>query len=51
MAAEDVAMRYTLLFEGILKCAGDMLLPDHLRKALRTVLTGEDLITHTESRL
>src|SRR5262249_39920960 len=51
MPAEDVAVGYPLLLDGIFQGAGNVLLPDHVRKALRTVLTGEDLITHRETRL
>src|SRR5690348_169217 len=46
MAAEDVPMRDTLLGNCILQRARDVLLPDDIRKALRTILTGEDLIAH-----
>ena len=40
VAAEDIAMRYPLLFERIAQSAGHMVLPDNIREALRTVFAG-----------
>src|SRR5437762_12308858 len=44
--AKNVAVRRPPLLNGILERAGNMLLPDHFGKFLRTVLTRQDLIAH-----
>src|SRR5947208_8118649 len=49
MSAEDKTMRYALLFDGILQCTGNVVLPDHLRKALRTIFARQYLVTHGKS--
>jgi len=46
MAAEDVAVRGSSLFKGVLQGACDVLLPDHLGELLRTVFTRQDGIAH-----
>src|SRR5215469_17202767 len=46
MAAEDVAVCDPLLCNCILQRARDMLLPDYVRKLLRSILAGENLISH-----
>ena len=46
MPAENIAMRDSLLGNGVLQCTCDVLLPDDIGKTLRSVLSGEDLITH-----
>src|SRR5205085_6279265 len=51
VAAEDVSVRDALLLDGILQGAGDVFLPDHVGKSLRTVLAGQDLIAHGRTRL
>src|SRR2546423_9683 len=49
VSAEDVAMRNPLLLDGIFQGAGNMVLPDNPRKALRTIFAREYLITHGKS--
>jgi hypothetical protein len=39
MPAKDISMRNSLLLDGILQRAGDVLLPNDLRKALGAVFT------------
>ena len=52
MAAENVAMRDASLLDGVLQGAGDVVLPNHLRKLLGPVFARENLITHgRKSRL
>jgi hypothetical protein len=40
MSAEDIAVRDPLLLDGVFERSGDMLLANHLGKALWTVFTG-----------
>src|SRR5581483_9655595 len=47
MAAEDVAVGDPLLGNGILQSTRNVLLPNDIRKTLWTVLTREDLVTHS----
>ena len=44
--AEDVSMGYALQLDGVLESTGDMFLPDHLRKALRTIFARQYLVAH-----
>src|SRR5579864_2331713 len=46
VAAKDVTMGNALLLDGVLQSASDVLLSDHFRKALRTVLARQDLVSH-----
>ncbi len=46
VSAEDVAMRDAPLLNGILQGTGDVLLPDDVGEFLRSILAGEDLVTH-----
>jgi len=39
MSAEDIAVGDALLFDGIFEGARNVLLPDHIGKCLRTILT------------
>src|SRR5439155_11730494 len=45
-AAKEVSMSDAFLLDRAGQCLGDMLLADDVFKALRTVLTGYDLVTH-----
>jgi hypothetical protein len=49
MSTENVPVRNALLLDGMFQGAGDVLLPDDIFKALRTVLARQDLITHGSS--
>src|SRR6476620_3347453 len=51
VTAEDVAMRDPLLLDRVFQGAGDVLLPNHLGKTLRTVFARQNLIAHAELRL
>ena len=44
--AEDVAMSDTLLLDGVLQGAGDVLLTDHVGKLLGSVFARQNLVTH-----
>jgi hypothetical protein len=46
MSAEYVAVRDALLLDGIFQGAGDMILSNHLREALRTVFARQNLVCH-----
>ena len=46
MPAEDVTVGSSALLNGILKCAGDVVLPDYVGELLWTVFAGENLIAH-----
>jgi hypothetical protein len=46
MSAKDKTMGDTLLLDGILQGTGDVVLPDHLRKALRTIFARQYLVAH-----
>jgi ABC-type ATPase with predicted acetyltransferase domain len=48
MTAENVAVSGSPLFKSILERAGDVVLADDLGELLRTVFTGQYLITHDE---
>ncbi len=48
VAAEDVAVGDTVLFESVAQSAGDMLLASNIGEALRTVFAGENLVSHRE---
>ena len=46
MAGEDVAVRDAVLGEGVQQGARDVVLAGHVGKALRTIFSGQNLITH-----
>ncbi len=46
MAAEDVAVGDAVLAEGVHQGAGDVVLSGDVGEALRTVFSGQNLITH-----
>jgi len=46
MPGEDVAVRDAVLRQRIQKRASHVLLPGHVGKALRTILPGQNLVTH-----
>src|ERR1043165_4117568 len=50
MSAKNLTMRNPALFNGILERTGNVILPNDLRKLLRTVFTCQDLITHGRER-
>ena len=46
MPAEDVTVGSSALLNGILKCAGDVVLPDYVGELLGTVFAGKNLVAH-----
>jgi len=46
MSAENVSMSDALQFDGIFESTGNVILPDHLRKALRTIFARQYLVAH-----
>src|SRR5207248_10523062 len=46
MSAEDVAVRNAVLLNGVLECAGNVVLPDDFRELLGTVFSGKNLVAH-----
>ena len=49
MPAKNVAVSHAVLLNGIFQRASDMLLPDHVGEALRTVFAGQDRVAHARS--
>jgi hypothetical protein len=47
--AEDIAMRNSLLRDGILQRTGDMLLADDIGEFLRPIFASKNLIAHRNS--
>ena len=43
---KEIRLSQTVPLDGVLKCAGDMLLPDDLLKTLWSVFTGKDAVAH-----
>jgi hypothetical protein len=46
MSAEDIPVRSSRLFDGVLQGAGNMLLPDNFGELLRTIFARQNGVGH-----
>ncbi len=49
MAGKNISVRYPVLAEGVKQGTGHVILAGHIGESLRTVFSGQNLITHGES--